>query len=149
MENRGPNEAQRPIVVSRKVTIVRGSAVEGDEPGIVETIEVTEATPDGLQETSVTRFTYCGGCYKAIKDASQIAARCVVCGAILCPACSTVVCSNEHCQKTACPSCRETWQGLVYCKPHGKAQMIKVAVGFAILTIVVCFVVLFLLRLIG
>jgi len=130
MEDRGQNEAQHPISIVRKVIVVRGPAVEGDEPGIVETIEVLDSTPEGVQETAVTRYSYCGGCNRAIKDADQVGSLCVGCGAVLCLSCSNSICANEQCQKAVCPSCRQIWGGLVYCKQHAREEVIKRVAAF-------------------
>jgi hypothetical protein len=149
MENRGPNEAHRPFHISRKSVTLRGRAVEGDDQAIVETIDTTDVSEQGSEQTSVTRFSYCGGCNRAIKGAEQVAGRCAVCGAVLCPNCVNVVCADEQCQKTVCPSCRELWGGLVYCKPHARSEFIKRFLGCSILAVFVGIAIFLLLRLVS
>lgn len=149
MQDMNRDEGQRPVSISRSLVTVRGRAVEGDDPGIVETIEITDITPACSEELAITRYSYCGGCNRIIKDATQIAARCVGCGTVLCTACSTAKCANEYCQKIVCPSCREIWGGLVYCKQHARAEHLKRAAGFVVIVVVVGFAIFFLLRLIS
>lgn len=146
MENRVQGEGRRPFHISRKAVTLRGRAVEGDDQAIVETIDTTDVSEQGSEQISVTRFSYCGGCNRAIKAAEQIAGRCAVCRAILCPNCVNVVCAHQNCQKTVCPSCRELWGGLVYCKPHARSEFIKRFLGCLILAVFVGIVIFLLLR---
>jgi hypothetical protein len=149
MERREQNGGRRPFLITHKIISMSGRAMEGDNQGIVEVTEVTDITEEGTEETEITRFSYCGGCYRVIQAAEQISGRCVECGAVLCQNCGQVVCSNEHCQKTVCPSCRDTWSGQVYCHKHSREEFLKRFIAFSILASFIGITIFLLLRIVS
>lgn len=109
-------------------------AMEGDDPGFLETTETTEVTDEGLRETTITRYTYCGGCGKPIRSAEELGARCMGgCHTLLCKECSSVVCADEACKKVICSSCRVSWSGSFYCKEHARVHIIMSLCAFFII----------------
>lgn len=138
MVQQNPGEHRPAVSRVRKVIALNERAIEGDNPGFVETIETTEITNEGLQETSITKYTYCGGCGKPIRSAEELGARCMGgCRTLLCKDCSSTVCADEGCSKTICPSCRVKWNDTFYCKEHARVHATMSLGAFFIIFIII------------
>jgi hypothetical protein len=92
-------ELSKKGLLSKRVVILKGPLQNGSP--VVEKSEETIIDDEGMKEVTVSELSYAPACHHLIHTEEELGAVCVVCGQVMCRACSVNnVCSA--CGRTVC-----------------------------------------------
>ena len=95
-----PEQLRPDIIAAQDYVVPEGVAEAGQ--AVIFKEETQETTDQGFLETRATHLYFCCGCGSALLELSHVAARCAICGRILCPGpgCGPVQCAL--CGRSCC-----------------------------------------------